>query len=141
MKIKWRLVGGHQDKTGKSLDWWAKKNEQVDTQAKAFLPLCSDCIWPHITIRFLYEHWAIYFNGVKQSWLDKEALYCHMFSKRTLEYWKYHHNKLLPLPETFEIYWEPASLVIQRIPTDLKIWHAKFPSGHIGHNHHLFKWQ
>ena len=26
-----RWVEGHQDKTEKVLDWWAKKNQQVDT--------------------------------------------------------------------------------------------------------------
>lgn len=42
LKIKWRWVEGHQDKKGKSLNWWVKKNQEVYTQAKAFLSLCCD---------------------------------------------------------------------------------------------------
>lgn len=81
----------------------------------------------------------IYFNGVKQSKLDNNASYSHMFKKRTLKYWKQHHAKPLSLPATSKIDWKPACLATQRLLNGLKRWYAKFSSGHIGHNYCHFK--
>ena len=35
--IKLRWVEGHQEKSGKVLNWWVKKNQQADIHAKALM--------------------------------------------------------------------------------------------------------
>ena len=67
IKIKWRWVEYHKEKIGEVLNLWAKTNQLADIQAKAFMDKCCDYKRPHITMRLIYEHWAIYFKGVKQS--------------------------------------------------------------------------
>jgi hypothetical protein len=41
IKVTWKWVEGHQDKKGKFMDWWARKNQKVDRNAKAFLRKCK----------------------------------------------------------------------------------------------------
>jgi hypothetical protein len=40
LKVQWKWVEGHQDKKGKTLDWWALQNQKVDLNAKEFLAKC-----------------------------------------------------------------------------------------------------
>jgi hypothetical protein len=41
IKAGWKWVEGHQDKKGRTLDWWALQNQKVDLNAKAFLAKCK----------------------------------------------------------------------------------------------------
>jgi hypothetical protein len=47
---------------------------------------------PHRPIRLLYEKWALYMKGVKQSKIDKNSLYAALFAQQTLSYWENHHG-------------------------------------------------
>ena len=39
--VRWRWVEGHQREAGMTMDWWAKRNDEVDSLAKKFLRACK----------------------------------------------------------------------------------------------------
>jgi hypothetical protein len=80
IKVIWKWVEGHQDKKGKFMDWWALQNQKVDRNAKAFLKKCKQKKRPHRPVHLLYEKWALYINGVKQSKINKDSLYASLFA-------------------------------------------------------------
>jgi hypothetical protein len=55
IKVEWKWVEGHQDKKGKTLDWWALQNQKVDLNAKAFLAKCKQSNRKHRPVRLLYK--------------------------------------------------------------------------------------
>jgi hypothetical protein len=137
IKVIWKWVEGHQDKKGKFMDWWARQNQKVDRNAKAFLRKCKLNKRPHRPVRLLYEKWALYIQGVKQSKINKNSLYASLFAPRTLSYWEKHHNiKINPLTT---VDWEPSRLAMAKLPQGYKRWLVKQLSGHIGVGHMLKK--
>jgi hypothetical protein len=141
IEVIWKWVEGHQDKKGKFMDWWALQNQKVDRNAKAFLRKCKLNKRPHRPVRLLYEKWALYIQGVKQSKINKNSLYASLFAPRTLSYWEKHHDiKINPLAT---VDWEPSRLAMAKLPQGYKRWLVKQLSGHIGVGHMLKKrrWQ
>ena len=69
--INWRWVEGHQDKKGKSMDWWALQNKKLDLNAKSYLRKCKNAKREHRPVLLLYKKWALYVNGIKNSKIDK----------------------------------------------------------------------
>jgi hypothetical protein len=80
IEVIWKWVEGHQDKKGKFMDWWARQNQKVDRNAKAFLRKCKMNKRPHRPVCLLYEKWALYIQGVKQSKINKNSLYASLFA-------------------------------------------------------------
>jgi hypothetical protein len=70
----------HQDKKGKFIDWWVLQNQKVDRNAKAFLRKCKLNKRPHRPVRLLYEKWALYIQGVKQSKINKNSLHASLLA-------------------------------------------------------------
>jgi hypothetical protein len=123
------------------MDWWAQQNQKVDLNMKAFLRKCKLNKRPHRPVRLLYEKWALYIQGVKQSKINKDSLYASLFAPRTLSYWEKHHDiKINPLAT---VGWEPSRLAMAKLPQGYKRWLVKHLSGHIGVGHMLKKrrWQ
>jgi hypothetical protein len=119
------------------MDWWALQNQKVDRNAKAFLRKCKLNKQPHQPVRLLYEKWALYIQGVKQSEIKKNSLYASLFAPRTLSYWETHHDiKINPLTTAD---WEPSQLATAKLPQRYKQWLVKQLSGHIGVGHMLKK--
>ncbi|OEU05826.1 hypothetical protein FRACYDRAFT_266850 [Fragilariopsis cylindrus CCMP1102] len=139
--VNWKWVEGHQDRKGKSMDWWARKNTIVDGKAKSYLKQCKREKRVHRPVRLLYEKWAVYVNGIKISKIDTEPLYATLFAPRSLEYWKKHHDiKVDPQHDTD---WEASQQAIKKLPQGQKRWLSKQASGCIGVGHVLKirKWQ
>ena len=40
IEVYWRWVEGYQEEKGKIMDWWARRNFEVDLAAKAYLKVC-----------------------------------------------------------------------------------------------------
>ena len=141
ISVKWRWVEGHQEEKGKQLDWWGKQNKKVDLKAKAFLRKCKQKRRLHRPVRLLYEKWALYVNGVKQSKIDNDSLYATLFAPRTKSYWEKHHDIKIEPYATVD--WEVSRLAIAKLPQGYKRWLVKQLSGHIGVGHMLQKrkWQ
>jgi hypothetical protein len=139
--VNWRWVEGHQNEKGKTMDWWAWKNQKVDLNAKAFLRKCKLSKREHRPVRLLYEKWALYVNGTKQSKIQTKTLYATLFAPRTLDYWKDHHDIKVNPSNTID--WEASQLAVQKLPQGSKRWLVKQLSGHIGVGHMLKKrkWQ
>jgi hypothetical protein len=116
--VIWKWVEGQQDKKGKFMDWWALQNQKVDRNEKAFLRKCKLNKRPHRPLRLLYEKWALYIQGVKQSKINKNSLYASRFAHRTLSYWETHHDiKINPLAT---VDWEPSRLAMVKLPQGYK---------------------
>jgi hypothetical protein len=92
IKVEWKWVEGHQDKKGRTLDWWALQNQKVDLNAKAFLAKCKQSNRKHHPVRLLYKKWALYVKGIKQSKIDKNSLYATLSAPHTIQYWERHHD-------------------------------------------------
>ena len=136
--ITWRWVEGHQKEKGRRhLDWWGKRNEDVDTLAKAFLKRCKTKAnpRPNIPIQLLYEPWALYVHGQKLSYISKKDLYRTLYAPRTHAYWETRHD--IKIPSCGDIDWEVSRLAGNKLPQGLKRWKAKFISGCIGVGHAL----
>jgi len=48
--------------------------------AKSYLAQCTAEKQPQIPVRLLYEKWAVYVHGVKQTKIDKKELYKTLFA-------------------------------------------------------------
>jgi hypothetical protein len=55
IEVEWKWVEGHQDRKGKTLDWWALQNQKVDLNAKSFLKKCRQTNRLHRPVRLLYD--------------------------------------------------------------------------------------
>jgi hypothetical protein len=141
IKVKWKWVEGHQDKKGKTLDWWALQNQKVDLNAKAFLAKCKQSNRKHRPVRLLYEKWALYVKEIKQSKIDKNSLYATLFAPRTIQYWERYHD--LTIDPNHPVDWEPSRMSMKKLPQGYRRWMVKQLSGHIGVGHILKKrkWQ
>jgi len=134
--VKCRWVEGHQKEKGvRNLDWWARRNDDVDAMAKSYLAQCTAANWPQIPVRLLYEKWAVYVHGVKQAKIDKKELYKTLFAPQTINYYKNHHD--IPIPTGSAVDWEASRLTGNWLPTGLKRWKSKFLSGSIGIGHNI----
>ena len=135
--IHWKWVRGHQREQGiAQLDWWARMNDFVDSEAKAYLASCLSQSRPLTNPRLLHEHWAVSLDGVKLSCIIKKHVYASLFAPRTLRYWATHHDT--PIPAASDIDWEPSRRAINRLSPGLKRWRWKFATGCIGVGNQLF---
>ena len=67
IEVSWRWVEGHQKEKGKTMNWRARRNFDVDLAAKAYLRKCRKEKRPFVPIQLKYEYWAVYYKQVKQS--------------------------------------------------------------------------
>lgn len=134
--VKWRWIEGHQKEKGvRNLDWWARRNDDVDAMAKSYLAQCTAANRPQIQVRLLYEKWAVYVHGAKQAKIDKKELYRTLFAPRTINYYENHHD--IPIPNGTAVDWEASRLACNRLLIGLRRWKSKFLSGSIGVGHML----
>ena len=118
LTFTFRHVKGHQtDHVSYSeLDWWGKRNEDVDVWAKAFLQTCT--AGPPATRRSyvqptLYlEKWALAREGTKFTSIYRESLYTNLYGSRTLAYWVEKDN--LPTDPKL-ILWKESRLAMKRL--------------------------
>jgi hypothetical protein len=89
----------------------------------------------------LYEKWALYVKGIKQSKIDKNSLYATLFAPLTIQYWERHHD--LKIDPKHPVDWEPSRMAMKKLPQGYRRWMVKQLSGHIGVGHMLKKrkWQ
>jgi len=107
--VKWKWVEGHQKEKGiQNLDWWARRNDDVDAMAKSYLAQCTASNRPQIPVRLLYEKWAVYVHGVKQAKIDRKELYKTLFAPRTIDCYENHHD--IPIPNGTAVDWEASRL-------------------------------
>ena len=64
------------------LDWWARRNFDVDLAAKAYLRKCRKDMRPFVPIQLKYEYWAVYCKQVKQSSIRSDKLYEKYFIRK-----------------------------------------------------------
>ena len=116
-------------------------NDYIDSKAKDFLRECTTGPTPrsHYSVRLLYELWALLVGGEKTSCIDKQEVYRTVYGPTTRIYWKNHHN--IPIPSGSTVDWEPSHQAIQKLPTGLRRWRAKFSSGSIGVGNQLFHYK
>jgi hypothetical protein len=114
IKVEWKWVEGHQDKQGKTLDWWALQNQKADLKAKAFLAKFKQSNRKHCPVRLLYKNWALYEKGIKQSKIDKNSLYATLFAPRTIQYWERHHD--LKIDPKHPVDLEPSRMAMKKLP-------------------------
>ena len=72
IEVSWRWVEGHQKEKGKTMDWWARRNFDVDLAAKAYLRKCRKDNRPFVPIQLKYKYWAVYCKQVKKSSIQPE---------------------------------------------------------------------
>jgi hypothetical protein len=121
------------------MDWWALQDQKVDQNAKPFLKKCKQTKRPHRPVCLLYEKWALYIKGVKQSKINKNSLYASLFDYHTAQ--ENHHN--IKIDPYATVGWEPSRRAMAKVPQGYKQWLVKQLSGHIGAGHMLKKrrWQ
>ena len=132
--VRWRWVEGHQREAGMTMDWWAKRNDEVDASAKRFLRSCKRCKREHKPVQLWYEKWAIKLHGEKLANINSKQLYTALMRPITLKYWKNHHT--FPIKDPDSVDWTSFGKALKRLPTGLQRFVTKFNSGHIG-NHHM----
>ena len=92
-KVEWRKhhVMGHQDDHGplSNLDWWELRNVECDSAAKAFLRrlFAAQRLLPAPNLRFFSEPTSLFISGVKQSFLDSDAIMELITLPPLLAYW------------------------------------------------------
>ena len=67
IEVSWRWVEGHQKEKGKKMDWWARRNFDVDLAAKSYLKVCRKAKRPFKPIQLKDKYWVVYCKNVKQS--------------------------------------------------------------------------
>ena len=91
IKVTFRYVSGHQLKhrSYNDLDWWEKRNEDMDKEAKSFLRFCTlpYASRSHTNPVLYKEKWSISVDGTKIIHPDRKNLYLKIYGRRTLEYW------------------------------------------------------
>ena len=132
--VRWRWVEGHQREAGRTLDWWAKRNDEVDSSAKRFLRSCKRSKREHKTVQLWYEKWAIKLHGEKLANINSKQLYTALMRPIALKYWSTHHT--FPIKDPDSVDWTSFGKALKRLPTGLQRFVTKFNSGHIG-NHHM----
>jgi hypothetical protein len=100
---------------------------------KAFLAKCKQSNRKHRPVRLLYEKWALYVKGIKQSKIDKNILYTTLFAPHTIQYWERHHD--LKIDPNNPVDWEPSRKPMKKLPQGYRRWMVKQLSGHkvVGH--------
>ena len=92
LKFSFHYVKGHQTDHVRydQLDWWGKRNEDVDQAAKKFL---HECTTGPVSTRRSYvqptlhlEKWALTLHGSKLTSITRECLYTNLSGCRTLAY-------------------------------------------------------
>ena len=95
---KW--VEGHQRECRVTdLDWWAKANNFVDSEAKICLQQESLLLDPTLPLeksRLLHKEWGLSVHGCKQSWLRPNFI-CAMVPRPSAPQWSHEHHDL-PVP-------------------------------------------
>jgi hypothetical protein len=117
------------------MNWWAKRNDEVDSMAKKFLRACKRLKREHKPVQLLYEKWAIKLHGEKLANINSKQLYIALMRSTTLKYWQTHHTFPIKDPELVD--WTSFGKALKRLPTGLQRFVTKFNSGHIGNNHML----
>jgi hypothetical protein len=84
------------------------QNQKVDLNAKAFLAKCKQSNRKHRPVLLLYEKWALYVKGIKQSKIDKNSLYATLFAPHTIQYWERHHD--LKIDPNHPVDWDHPSI-------------------------------
>ena len=72
ISVKFHWVEGHQKEKSLTMDWWARKNDYVNGEAKEFLQRCLRTSKPpYMQTSLFHEHWAFSMYGVKLSRINK----------------------------------------------------------------------
>ena len=56
IEVMWRWVEGYEKEKGKTMDWWVRRNFDVDFAAKAYLRKCRKENRPLVPIQLKYEY-------------------------------------------------------------------------------------
>ena len=98
------------------LDWWGKRNEDVDQAGKNFL---HECTTGPVSTRRSYvrptlhlEKWALKLQGSKLTSITRDCLYIILYDCCTLEYWAEKDN--LPTDPT-RILWKESRLARKKM--------------------------
>jgi len=135
IEVLWRWVEGHLKEKGKTMDWWARRNFEVDLVAKAYLKVCQKEEQPFRPIQYKYKHWAVYSKQVKQSNIHPEKLYGKIFHTHTTNYWNSHH--CIPVPSQSNIHREVNRLARKKLTPAKRRFVAKVCTSCIGVDHTL----
>ena len=112
------------------MDWWARRNFDVDLAAKAYLRKSRKEKRPFVPIQLKYEHWAVYCKQVKQSNIQPEKPYKQIFHTHTTNYWNSHH--CIPVPSQSNIHREANRLARKKLTLAKRWFVAKFCTSCIG---------
>ena len=123
------------------MEWWANQNFAVNLGAKHFLYKCQHAKRVFVPIQLYYEHWAVYCQQVKQSFIDLNAICEKIFHLQTKNYWNTHHCILVP--SQCKIDRQPNRLVRKKLSPAKRRFVAKFytPCVGVGHAHKYRKYQ
>ena len=126
--LKW--VEGHQAEKGKRLDWWASKNQTVDSLAKHFWNTCQSQHRPNHPQVLRNKNLYISHKGVKLSTFQKGQMYADLYGPQTLQYWRSKPNFSSEHLETFM--WPEAKEALRRLPFGLQRFWIKLATGFLG---------
>ena len=118
LTITFRHVKGHQTDfvSYEELDWWGKRNEDVDEYAKGFLRTCTSGLRTtrksHVQPTLYLEKWVLSRDGSKFTSICRESLYTNLYGSRTLAYWAEKDN--LPTDPKL-ILWKESRLAMKRL--------------------------
>ena len=85
LTITFRHVKGHQTDhvSYKDLDWWGKRNEDMDEKAKAFLQVCTNGApadkRTYVQPTLYLEKWALAKNGTRFTSICRKSLYTNLY--------------------------------------------------------------
>ena len=132
--LKWtgRWVEGHQDDSIRfeDLDRWGQLNVESDGLAKEYWNECkeSDAWIPNLG--FSDESWSIWIQNKKLTKIDKQAVYDHVFSKKTKDYWSAKHH--LSAEMITNINWDACQSSLLKLPFGKRRWLIKHATGFCG---------
>jgi len=89
----WHHMLGHQDKMTDRLDCWAKRNIQMDAEAKACWSKLNKKGFMHSSCHLLGEGWTVWIEQIKLTSLNWSHFNDHTHSQYSTTYWQ-QANKL-----------------------------------------------
>ena len=131
IKVQWHWVKGHQGKSNRKLDWWARQNEKMDSLAKDYWNQCmreqKECFPGHI---LHHENTAVFIEGVKLATCEKQDFHYELECPTTMKYWK--TKMKIAYEAIYDINWEVITKAVKRFQPGMKRWHNKFQTGNCG---------
>ena len=128
ISITWHWVESHQREQGKTMDRWARLNDEMDTQAKEHLNRCKGQSNPNQPLPSAQAY--LFHQGKVLSRVHTKTIYCTLVEPELKKYWA-EKTGMHPGADEF-IDWPALGKAKANLSAGLDRWLIKHCSGHCG---------